>query len=65
MRIWTEEEIEELPQFGADNGWFYGLVKYGGKTRIREILPGLGHCNPWPLYHLKSWYLVIEDILKS
>ena len=65
--VWALEEINKLPQFGADYGWFYGLVKHHetGKVRICEIFPGLGYANPWPVYHPKNWWWIIKDIWKA
>lgn len=37
-------EIEALPETGD---WFYGLVRFDGKVRLREVFPGLGHAAPF------------------
>lgn len=46
MEIWTIEKIDKLPEFGSDNGWFYGLVRgEDGSLCLAEILPGLGYAK--------------------
>ena len=52
--IWTVEEIQKMPEFGGNVGWFYGFVKYEGKLYFTEIFPGLGFANP--VKEAMTWY---------
>lgn len=63
--IWELEEIQKLPEFGSGSGWFYGLVKHHetGRVYLYEIFPGLGYARTGWLYHPKSYWWVIKDIL--
>jgi hypothetical protein len=68
--IYTLEEIDRLPEFGADYGWFYGLVRNPETRRvwIYEILPGMGYCCAIDKYYLKRpklWWWTIEDIYRA
>ncbi len=70
MRIWKLEDIQKLPEFGEDSGWFYGLVKNHetGRIWVYEIFPGLGYSCAIDRYYLrrpKLWYWTIKDIIKS
>ena len=56
------EEIDSLPEFGGDNGWFYGLIRDDGKIYFGEILPGLGYCRVWP-HSFKTFCWAIQDVL--
>lgn len=69
--IWTVEEIRKLPEFGADQGWFYGLVRYEGKLYLSEIFPGLGFAQPrrgrvvvYPWWSPKAYWQVCRDLLR-
>jgi hypothetical protein len=44
--VWTVEEIQEMPAFGAKMGWFNGLVRHEGKLYWTEIFPGMGFAQP-------------------
>lgn len=63
--IWTLEEIQKLPEFGGDTGWFYGIVKRHDKWGwgIYEIFPGLGYTSAWPISSFRSLRWVIADII--
>lgn len=70
MKIWELEDIQKLPEFGGDVGWFYGLVKHHetGRIGIYEILPGLGYSTAIDKYYLcrpRLWWWTIRDIWKS
>ena len=45
--IWTIQEIQAMREFGASQGWFYGLVEIeSGDEKalaITEIFPGMGY----------------------
>lgn len=41
MHIFTVPEIRRMRR----EGWFYGLIRYKGKTFLGEIYPGLGFAN--------------------
>jgi len=63
--IYTIDEIHDLPQFGSDHGWFYGLIRYEGKIHFGEIYPGMGFSQAFDSYFLKSptlWWWAIKDI---
>jgi len=64
--VWTIEEIHALPEFGMDNGWFYGLVKDIETDRIRlaEIFPGKGHASPY-LGTPRTWLMALSDVLRT
>jgi hypothetical protein len=67
--IWTLDEIHELPEFGAQNGWFYGLVRdhETGKVKIYEIFPGIGYADVGLYWCRRPRNLiwVIQDIWKA
>lgn len=46
VHVWTEHEIRALAEFGADHGWFYGLVHARSISEdcilLAEIYPGMG-----------------------
>ncbi len=47
--VWTVDEIKKLPEFGSENGWFYGLVEIYDEdnevgVQVAEIIPGTGWC---------------------
>jgi len=65
--IYTLREIEVMPEFGRNSGWFYGLVKNHetGRVWIYEIFPGLGYASIWPIYHPQNWWWIIKDIWQA
>lgn len=61
--IWSLEEIQAQPEFGAEWGWFYGLVRVRrGRISFVEILPGLGYASPWPMWESKCWRWAFSDL---
>jgi hypothetical protein len=62
--IWKLDEIQTRPEFGGNNGWFYGLVKHHktGRIWLYEIFPGLGFARTGWIYHPKSLWWIIKDI---
>lgn len=59
--VWTLAEIQALPRFGGESGWFYGLVRHEG-LHLAEVLPGYGYASPWWGWRLPNPYRVIRDI---
>ena len=65
--IYTLEEIEHLPRFGAGNGWFYGLVKdhETGRIGLYEIFPGLGYASVGFIINPRNLWWIVSDIWKA
>lgn len=63
--VWTLQEIHELPGFGGQHGWFYGIVRghEDGSVGVAEVYPGLGYAGPFPMTAKECWW-VIRDCLK-
>ena len=61
--VWTLAEIHALPEFGADSGWFYGLVRNHetGRVRLYEVFPGTGYAAPY-LRTPRSWWQALQDV---
>jgi hypothetical protein len=63
--VWSVDEIDALPEFDNDSGWFYGLVRYEGKLHFAEIFPGMGFAGVWPMWRPRSWWWAVKDIWRQ
>lgn len=63
--VWGIDEIKRLPEFGADTGWFYGLIRYEGRIHFGEIFPGMGFASPWPMWRPRQWWWALRDICRA
>lgn len=68
--VWTLAEIKALPEFGADHGWFYGLVEdtlidpdgeEQSLVALAEIYPGTGYAFVGS-DELDQWPRILADI---
>lgn len=60
--VWKVDEIRALPEFGADSGWFYGLVVFNRRVYLAEIFPGLGFVSIIFWEDLKRLRQILSDI---
>ncbi len=60
---WRLEEIHKMPEFGADYGWFYGLVRDDEGLHMAEIFPGMGYALAPPRWwDPRDWWMFSKDI---